>query len=136
VSVRRLPALLLVAATLASAAPVLAVPAPAAARGGDDDRVRVERGCGQAARLRLELRGRDGAIEVRLGLERGRAREAWRIVVVRDGRVVERTTRRLDRSGRFAVRLSLRDLPGGDRVRGRAVGPRGTVCEAEGTLRG
>ena len=55
---------------------------------------------------------------------------------LRDGRVVGRTARRLDRTGRFEVRLTLRDLPGGDRVRGRAVGPRGTVCEAEGTLRG
>lgn len=118
------------AVTLAALAP-----APALARGGDD-RVRTERRCGQAARVRLELRGRDGAIEVRFRLERGRPRESWRIVVVRDGRVVGRTSRRLDRTGRFEVRLSLRDLPGGDRVRGRAVGPRGTVCEAEGTLRG
>jgi hypothetical protein len=98
--------------------------------------VRTERRCGQAARVRLELRGRDGAIEVRFGLEGGRPRESWRIVVVRDGRVERRAARRSDGSGRFEVRLSLRDLPGGDRVRGRAVGPRGTVCEAEGTLRG
>jgi hypothetical protein len=131
VPVRRLPALLLVAAALASAAP-----APAAARGGDEDRVRVERRCGHAARVRLELRGRDGSIEVRFRLERGRPREAWRVVLVRDGRVVQRATRRLDRAGGFEVRVALRDLPGGDRVRGRAVGPRGTVCEAAGTLRG
>ncbi|WP_022927252.1 hypothetical protein [Patulibacter americanus] len=128
---RRAPVVLLIAATLAAAAP-----APAVARGGDGDRVRTERRCGQAARVRLELRGRDGEIAVRFGLERGRARESWRVVVVRDGRVVQRAVRRLDGSGRFEVRFSLRDLPGGDRVRGRAVGPRGTVCEAEGTLRG
>lgn len=128
---RSVAALLIAAATLPAAAPV-----PALARGGDDDRVRVERRCGHGARVRLELRGRDGTIEVRFRLERGRAREAWRVVVVHDGRVEERAVRRLDPSGRFEVRLALRDLPGGDRVRGRAVGPRGTVCEAEGALRG
>ncbi|MDO9408153.1 hypothetical protein [Patulibacter sp.] len=104
--------------------------------GGDEARVRTSAGCGRAARTRLELRGRDGAIRTDWKLERGRAGERWRIVVVQEARVVWRGTRTISSSGRIEQRLALRDLPGADRVDVRASGPRGTSCAVGATLRG
>lgn len=131
-----------VAAVLAAIA-ALALAAPTAhARHGDDGggggeaRVRTTAGCGHAARTRLELRARDGGIRADWKLERGRARERWRLVVVQESRVVWRGTRTISSSGRIELRLALRDLPGADRVDVRASGPRGTSCGVGATLRG
>jgi hypothetical protein len=104
-------------------------------RGGGESRVRASAGCGHAARTALELRGRDGGMRFRYELERGRPGESWRVVVVQEGRVVWRGSRRISRSGRFEVRLTLRDLQGDDRVDVRAGGPRGTSCTVGATLR-
>lgn len=114
----------------------VAVPAAQARGGGDEARARASAGCGHAARTRLELRGRDGGIRTDWRLERGRPGERWRIVVVQESRVVWRGVRRISTSGRIEQRLSLRDLPGADRVDVRASGPRGTSCAIGATLRG
>jgi hypothetical protein len=119
-----------VVALLALAPPV------AHAKDGDGSRVRAEARCGQAARTRLDARSRDGGIRLDWRLERGRARERWRIVVVQESRVVWRGSRSISGSGRIALRLALRDLPGADRIEVRASGPRGTSCGVAGTLRG
>ena len=126
----------------AVAALALGAPAAQARPGGDDgggggeSRVRTSAGCGHAARTRLELRARDGALRLDWSLERGRARERWRLVVVQEGRVVWRGTRTISGTGRIEQRLGLRDLPGADRVDVRASGPRGTACGIGATLRG
>ncbi|WP_026910617.1 hypothetical protein [Patulibacter minatonensis] len=132
-------------ASLVALALGLAAPAAHAKHGGDDrggsgrgggeSRTRSSAGCGRAARADLDLRGRDGSMRFRYELQRGRAGESWRVVVVQEGRVVWRGTRRISRSGRFEVRLTLRDLQGADRVDVRAGGPRGTSCAIGATLR-
>ena len=128
---------------LAAALAALAVGAPsgvlapvAHAEGGGEDRVRTSARCGRGADTRLELRARDGGIRMDWRLEDGRARERWRVVVVQEGRVAWRGTRSIARSGELRLRLSLRDLPGADRVEVRASGPRGTACGLAVTLRG
>ncbi len=132
VSPRR--SLVSVLAALALASPGLAAPAPAHAR--DDARARGETRCGQHARTRLELRSRDGTIDVRFRLQRGRGGERWRVVVVQEGRLAWRGTRTTSRRGELDVRRRLRDLPGADRVTARAAGPRGTTCAVTLVLRG
>ncbi|MDX8150594.1 hypothetical protein SK069_03230 [Patulibacter brassicae] len=131
-SPRRSLAPVLVAVALAS--PGLLVPASAGAR--DDARARGETRCGQGARTRLELRSRDGAIDLRFRLQRGRAGERWRVVVVQEGRLAWRGRRTTSRRGELDVRRRLRDLPGADRVTARAAGPRGTTCAVSLVLPG
>lgn len=125
------PALVVLAATAAVGAP-----AAHARSGGDDARTRAGARCGQGARTRLELRGRDGGIRLDWRLQRGRARERWRVVVVQEGRVAWRGTRAIARGGELRLRLGLRDLAGADHVEVRAGGPRGTSCATDATLRG
>lgn len=124
-----------VLATIAVGAPLVARP-PGARAGDDDARTRTSARCGRGASTRLELRGRDGGIRVDWRLERGRARERWRVVVVQEGRIAWRGTRTIARSGELRLRTELRDLPGADRVEVRASGPRGTACGLAATLRG
>lgn len=126
----------LVVVALAAVVPGAVAPPAADARGGDDARVRTAARCGRAAATRLELRGRDGGIRMDWRLERGRARERWRVVVVQEGRVAWRGTRSIAGSGELRLRLTLRDLSGADRVEVRASGPRGTACGVAATLTG
>lgn len=103
--------------------------------GGDDDRARVDATCGGGVRGRLELRADDGAIALRLDVDRAPRRSAWRVTVSQEGRVAWRG-RTTARRGSFRVRRTLRDLAGADRIGVRASGPRGLSCRAFATLRG
>ncbi|MCW2959211.1 MAG: hypothetical protein JWP18_2014 [Solirubrobacterales bacterium] len=122
---------------------LLGAPAVAGARGGSDDgggggqRVRVSGHCGKGATSKLSLKADDGALEVEFEVDRNRNGERWRVTLVRERRVVVRTTAHTRApSGSFSVERRLRDLAGADRVTARAVGPRGLTCEATATLRG
>jgi hypothetical protein len=115
---------------------LLAVPAPALARGGgDDDELRVRGTCARGIESRLRLRARDGEIELRLELRRVPRSSSWRIVVVQERRVVWRGTLRA-RSREVRVERTLRDLAGADAISVRASGPGGASCRAAGTLAG
>lgn len=109
--------------------------AVAAAHGGGEDRVRVDATCGAGVRARLELRARDGAIDVRFDADRAPRGSAWRITLVQEGRVAWRG-RATARRGSFRVRRALDDLAGADRISLRASGPRGISCRAFATLPG
>jgi hypothetical protein len=113
--------------------------APALARdGGDDDgrrEARTEGTCAKGASSKLRLRSRDGTISVEFEVKRSRSGERWRIVLVHERRVAWRGSVRTRRSGgSFALRRSLPDFDGSDRVTVRASGPRGITCEAAATL--
>jgi hypothetical protein len=132
---RRSSLLLCFALTLVAAAPA---PAPAFAdsgSGGGDDEARVSKRCGSAA-TSLRLRSHDGTIRVEFELERRRAGERWRVVIVHERSVAWRGTVRTASSGRLRVRRSVADLDGVDRVTVRASGPGATTCEVGARLLG
>ena len=124
--------LIAVAASLAA----LLAPSLASARGGgrDEDEVRVAAVCQSGARGELRLRADDGEIRVEFELRR-RSAERWRLTLVHEHRVVWRATVRTGRSDRsLRVRETVRDLPGADELRMRALGPGGVSCAAGATL--
>jgi hypothetical protein len=115
------------------------LPAGASARhgGGRDDEVRVAGTCGGGAKSKLKVKADDGRLEVEVEVEHVRRASRWRVTLVQEGRVAWRGTVRAGRaSGAFAVRRSLRDLAGADRVSFRAWGPGGVTCRAVATLAG
>lgn len=115
--------------------PILLAVAASHGGGGGEDRVRVDATCGGGVRARLELRARDGTIDVRFDADRAPRGSAWRITLVQEGRVAWRG-RATARRGSFRVRRSLDDLAGADRISVRASGPRGLSCRAFATLAG
>ncbi len=131
---RHLPPIALAATLLA----LCAGPSPALARdgGGGGGEVRVAGSCDRGATSKLRLRARDGSIRAQLEVDHGRARASWRIVLVQDRRVVWRGRARTGAGGSFEIERRLRDLPGADRVTGRAWGPGGLTCSAAATLPG
>ena len=122
----------------------LAIPASALAdhggRGGEGpgrQQVRVAGTCGKGATSKLRLKQDDGGIEVELEVDHNRSGEAWKVVVVHEGRVVwSGRSRTRAPSGSFTVRRQIADLSGADRVTARAVGPRGISCVASAILPG
>jgi hypothetical protein len=114
----------------------LAAPAPALARGGDDD-VRVTGTCGKGATSKLRLRAKDGAIQVEFEVKANRGGQRWRVVLVHERRVAWRGRARTRSGSRsFRIRRSIPDFGGADQVTARASGPRGNTCEATGLLTG
>ncbi|MCW2997320.1 MAG: hypothetical protein JWN65_869 [Solirubrobacterales bacterium] len=136
-SILRPVALVLLACLVAAGPPV------AMAKGGDGRgrggraEVRVSGNCGKGATSKLKLKGDDGAIELEFEVDHNRTGTRWRVTLVRERRVVARTTARTHgASGSFSVWRRLSDLSGSDRVTARAIGPRGLTCEATATLPG
>ena len=114
----------------------LGAPAVAAARHGEDGGEARARGtCGGGVRSELELKARDGAIEVEFEVDHARRGSSWRVTLSQEGRVVWRGSVRA-RSGSLRLERRLRDLAGADRVSARASGPRGVTCRATATLAG
>jgi hypothetical protein len=124
--------ILLALPTAASAAP------DRGARGGGDRReVRAAGACGGGASSRLELKSRDGVIEVEFEVHHRRAGALWRITIVQERRVAWRGRARMRAAGRsFSLERRIRDLRGADRVMVRGLGPRGVTCVASATLPG
>jgi hypothetical protein len=125
-SVRALPALAALAAALAAAS-------PAGASNGDEDRIAVAGNCGAGATSSLEVRARDGRLEIRFRVRSGRKGARWRAALVHERRVAWSGAVRAG-SGGIDVRRLLPDLSGADTVAARAWGPRGLTCRASATL--
>ena len=114
----------------------LVAPAPALARGGDDD-VRVTGTCGKGATSKLRLRAKDGAIQVEFEVKANRGGQRWRVVLVHERRVAWRGRARTRSGSRsFRIRRSIPNFDGADQVTARASGPRGNTCAATGLLTG
>jgi hypothetical protein len=112
----------------------LALPATAAARGGE---VRVGGNCGTGASSALSLKAHHGAIEVRFRVRQGRGSSVWRVSIVHEDRVASRSRVRTHGSSHsFEVRRSVADFSGADRVTARATSPRGINCVASAVLPG
>ena len=97
---------------------LLALPASAQARGGDDDELRTSGSCGGGARSELRLEADDGTIELRFEV-RGARRGSWRVVVVAGApRRVARDGQRERRLAILPDRARARRPPGGGRDHG------------------
>jgi hypothetical protein len=104
--------------------------------GGGRPEVRVGGACGRGATSKLKLKADDGQIEAEFEVH-GRARQTWRVVFVRESRIVWRGNAHTSSSSRsFSVERRLSDYAGPDQVTARAVGPRGLTCQASATLPG
>jgi len=118
---------------------VAARPPEVIARRGDGGggEVRVAGTCGKGATSKIRLRAREDGIRVQFEVDHNRPGASWRVVLVQDRRVVWRGRARTQGAGAsFEVERRLRDLPGADRVTGRAWGPGGLTCAASATLPG
>jgi hypothetical protein len=113
---------------------ILFAPSPAQARGSDE--VEVDGTCGRGATCSLRLSSHDGRIRIRFEVDSNRDHSRWRVVLVREGRIVWRGHVRADGGGSFKVVRHARDLRGADQVTARALGPGGLTCIATATLRG
>jgi hypothetical protein len=132
---RRLP----LSALCAFISALLLVTAPALAKGsnGDQREARVTGTCSKGATAMLQLRSREGNIQVEFELNRRGSDESWRVIVVHERRVAWRRDLRTRRStGSFRVRITLVDLGGPDQITVRASGPGGITCETSATLPG
>ena len=128
---RRFAPLLVLAAFVGAAAQ----PVASGAKDGGGD-VRVAAACSKGVTSDLRLRARDGGIELRFKLRRGRA-GSWRVVLVQERRVAWRGTRKTSGSSdSLELRRMLSDLPGADVVTATAWGPGGLTCRASATLPG
>jgi hypothetical protein len=107
----------------------IVVPSALADRG----RVRVAGSCGTGATSRLEVRRDHSRIEVRFEVRYHRARAAWRMAIVHESRVVWRGRAR---GGQVRVNRRVPDFRGADRIKARAVGPKGVTCTASAVLPG
>jgi hypothetical protein len=112
------------------------LPAPALARHGGGDEVRVAGSCGRGASSELRLRSHHGGIEVDFRVRRGREGERWSVALVHERRVAVRTTVQTGRHDGLRVRRMLPDFAGADEIAARASGPRGLTCTATGVLTG
>jgi hypothetical protein len=118
---------------------VLAMPVAARADHGTDEAdVRVERSCTAQSTVRLRVRARDGGrLRVEVAVLTGQRGTRWAVVTVHERRLVLETSRRTSASsGSFAIRLTIPDWPGRNKVSVRATGPRGEVCRATATVAG
>jgi hypothetical protein len=140
--IRRLlsiPALLAALIALTAMAPTAALAKGGGGGGGGGSRpeIRVAGTCGRGATSKLQVKARDGGLEVEFEVEHSRPRASWSVVLVQESRVAWRGRARTGAaSGSFSVGRSLADYPGADQVTARAVGPRGLTCTATATLPG
>ena len=117
-------------------------PAAALAKGGGGGggsgrpEVRVAGTCGRGATSKLQVKARDGGLEIEFEVEHTRRNSAWSLVLVQEQRVAWRGRARTSVIGAFSVGRRLADYPGPDQIVARAVGPRGLTCVATATLPG
>lgn len=114
----------------------IALPVTAHADDEHDADVRVERSCTGTSIARLRVRTHDDDhLRVELEVQTAGRGARWTVVVVRERRLVLRTSRRTGRASRaFSVRLTIPEWEGRNTVSARAIGPRGEVCRAAATL--
>jgi hypothetical protein len=117
---------------LVLAAILAALGAVPAARADDD--VRVRGGCTGPSQLRLRVRADDGRLRIELELTNRSSATGWRVVIVRERRLLWQGTVLTARRSTARVRRSAADWFGSDAVAVRAVSRRGEACRATATL--
>jgi hypothetical protein len=120
------------AVAVVATASLVAVAAPAHAKGGDDI---VRRGdCAASTDWKLKVGTDDGRLEVEGEIDSNRNGQSWNWLIRHNGTVAARGTRvTVAPSGSFEVRRLVADLPGPDAIVFRATNPR-TLEVCRGTL--
>jgi hypothetical protein len=104
--------------------------------GGGRQEIRVNGVCGRGATSKLQVKARDGALEVEFEVEHTRARAKWSVSLVREGAVQWRGNARTSSRRSFSIERRMSDLPGPDQIMARAVSSSGITCQANAVLPG
>jgi len=114
--------------TLAGAVTAAVLPATADAK----HRVSKAAGvCSGAAVAKLKAKPDSGRLQVEFEVDSNRNRQAWRVVLKRNGATIYRATKRTHApSGSFSVHKRTANPAGTDKITARATGPGGQVCVA------
>ena len=104
--------------------------------GGSRGEARVATACGSGTRAELRVRERDGdLLRIELELSTPQRGSLWSVVIVHERRLVF-SGRLLASRGSLAVRRTVRNWFGEDRVVARATGPGGMTCRLAGSVDG
>jgi hypothetical protein len=113
---------------LATAVPVVALPALAEAKGGGA-RVTASKSCAGGGVAKLKAKADNGRIEVEFEVDVNRNNQRWNVVLKRNGATVYSKVRRTAApSGSFTARALIGNAAGRDRISARATGPNGRSC--------
>jgi hypothetical protein len=115
--------------TLAGAVTAAVLPAAADAKHRAVSKASAE--CSGAAVGKLKAKPDGRRLQVEFEVDSNRNRQAWRVVLKRNGATIYRATKRTHApSGSFAVHKLTANPAGVDKITARATGPGGQVCVA------
>ena len=111
---------------LATAVPVVALPAAADAKGA---KVTSSKSCIGGGVAKLKASNEDGRIEIEFEVDVNRNNQRWNVVIKRNGaKVYSKTKRTAAPSGSFTSRKVIGNAVGKDRITALATGPNGRSC--------
>ena len=90
--------------------------------------------CVGDGRIEIDLRARDGWIEIRSTIRAVAPRSRWRMIVSHDRWIIWVGRKVAGSSGRVALRVRNKDYEGPDAIMVRANGPSGEVCRVVATI--
>ena len=90
--------------------------------------------CVGDGRIEIDLRARDGWIEIRSTIRAVAPRSRWRMIVSHDRWIIWVGRKVVGSSGRVALRVRNKDYEGPDAIMVRANGPSGEVCRVVATI--
>ena len=112
---------------LATAVPVVALPAAADAKGA---KVTSSKSCIGGGVAKLKASNEDGRIEIEFEVDVNRNNQRWNVVIKRNGAKVYSVTKRTAApSGSFESHKLIRNAAGKDRISAVATGPNGRSCK-------
>ncbi len=111
---------------LATAVPVVALPAAADAKGA---RLIISKACAGGGVSKLKAANEDGRIEIEFQVDVNRNGQVWNVVIQRNGATVyAKTKRTVAPSGSFESRKIISNAAGADHISATATGPNGRSC--------
>jgi hypothetical protein len=114
---------------LATAVPVVALPAAADAKGGGA-RVTSSKSCVGGGVAKLKAANEDGRIEIEFEVDVNRNNQRWNVVIKRNGaKVYSAAKRTAAPSGSFKSHKLIGNVAGKDRISAVATGPNGRSCK-------
>ncbi len=113
---------------LATAVPVVALPAVADAKGGGT-RVTSSKSCAGGGVAKLKAKADNGRIEIELEVDVNRNNQRWNVKITRNGAsVYSKAKRTAAPSGSFRSSKFISNAAGKDRISAFATGPNGRSC--------
>ena len=113
---------------LATAVPVVALPAVADAKGGGA-KVTSSKSCVGGGVAKLKASSDNGRIEIEFEVDVNRNNQRWNVAIKRNGaKVYSATKRTAAPSGSFSSHKFISNAAGKDRITAHATGPNGRSC--------